>query len=284
FSAVSGESYRGTLGGLMSIARSEGIAGLYRGLGSTLLRDAPYSGIYLVLYSRMRSLIHDRISTDDGHAARTVSTMAAGAAAGALATILTHPPDVVRTHLQLASLRATPGKPLTMLGATSAIYKSQGLPGFFRGVVPRVLKRSMQQALTRLPILPLLLPLFPLPFSPSLPSPPVAGSSWFLPRGGAACAEAINAASTHMTQVTSAPSGASLSASAATASSVPRNSKGQIRPSRKALRRLLDALVLSALCHLPGIPRTHQARLGPIYWNTESSPDEAGTSLLVSVL
>ncbi|CAI5530788.1 unnamed protein product [Closterium sp. Naga37s-1] len=71
-----------------------------------------------------------------------------GAAAGALATILTHPPDVVRTHLQLATLRATPGKPLTMLGATSAIYKSQGLPGFFRGVVPRVLKRSMQQALT----------------------------------------------------------------------------------------------------------------------------------------
>ncbi|CAI5477673.1 unnamed protein product [Closterium sp. Yama58-4] len=96
----------------------------------------------------MRSLIHDRISTDDGHAVRTVSTMAAGAAAGALATILTHPPDVVRTHLQLATLHATPGKPLTMLGATSAIYKSQGLPGFFRGVVPRVLKRSMQQALT----------------------------------------------------------------------------------------------------------------------------------------
>ncbi|CAI7832955.1 unnamed protein product [Closterium sp. NIES-53] len=58
------------------------------------------------------------------------------------------PPGQVRTHLQLATLRATPGKPLTMLGATSAIYKSQGLPGFFRGVVPRVLKRSMQQALT----------------------------------------------------------------------------------------------------------------------------------------
>ncbi|CAI5502793.1 unnamed protein product, partial [Closterium sp. Naga37s-1] len=148
FSAVSGESYKGTVGGLMAIARSEGIAGLYRGLGTTLLRDAPYSGIYLVLYSRMRSLIHDRISTDDGHAARTASTMAAGAAAGALATILTHPPDVVRTHLQLATLHATAGKPLTMLGATSAIYKSQGLPGFFRGVVPRVLKRSMQQALT----------------------------------------------------------------------------------------------------------------------------------------
>ncbi|CAI5489620.1 unnamed protein product, partial [Closterium sp. Naga37s-1] len=72
------------------------------------------------------------------------------AAAGALATILTHPPDVVRTHLQLASLRATPGKPLTMLGATSAIYKVD-----------------------------------------------VARSSWFLPRGGAACAEAINAAGTH---------------------------------------------------------------------------------------
>ncbi|CAI5995278.1 unnamed protein product [Closterium sp. NIES-64] len=123
-----------------------------------------------------------------------------GAAAGALATILTHPPDVVRTHLQLASLRATPGKPLTMLGATSAIYKSQGLPGFFRGVVPRVLKRSMQQALTWT--------LFE-----RLSSVLSGRTLWDRKDAGPARRTG--------TQVTSAPSGASLSASAATAASFP---------------------------------------------------------------
>lgn len=42
--AAGGHGYRGTLHALSSITRAEGLRGLYRGLGPTVLSNAPFSG------------------------------------------------------------------------------------------------------------------------------------------------------------------------------------------------------------------------------------------------
>ena len=54
YAALSGVVYRNTAHALVTIARQERLRGLFSGLGPTLLRDAPYSGLYLLMFSNIR--------------------------------------------------------------------------------------------------------------------------------------------------------------------------------------------------------------------------------------
>jgi solute carrier family 25 protein 38 len=51
FAPLGASGYPSALHGVVSIARAEGARGLYRGLAATILRDAPYSGLYFMAYS-----------------------------------------------------------------------------------------------------------------------------------------------------------------------------------------------------------------------------------------
>lgn len=66
---------------------------------------------------------------------------AAGVVAGASATILTHPPDVIRTKLQLES-----GERRSIITSVRRIYQVHGVRGFFAGVAPRAGRRALHQA------------------------------------------------------------------------------------------------------------------------------------------
>ncbi|KAF0695089.1 Aste57867_14074 [Aphanomyces stellatus] len=111
-----------------------GWKGLYRGVWPTLLRDVPFSGLYVAIYSRLKNVGFDGnpVAVNFG----------CGVAAGITATILVHPFDVVKTRMQLEmdgrSVRATMLK----------MYTDEGVPGFLRGVVPRIFKRTLSTAIT----------------------------------------------------------------------------------------------------------------------------------------
>ena len=81
----------------MTIGRTEGMRGLFSGLGSTLLRDAPFSGLNLVVYTQTRKMMQD-MRAKEGRAMTPFDTFVAGAISGGVATFLTHPPDVLRTR------------------------------------------------------------------------------------------------------------------------------------------------------------------------------------------
>mmetsp|Transcript_30370 Transcript_30370/g.98742 ORF Transcript_30370/g.98742 Transcript_30370/m.98742 type:complete len:322 (-) Transcript_30370:7-972(-) len=149
-SAAQGVRYKSMLGAAESIVRTGGgVRALYAGLGMTLLRDVPYSGLYLALYTHLRdSAAQSGVEGLDRSSPAV--TLTAGALAGALATLATHPPDVLRARRQLQS-RAYPvrgaadtGLPTTLAG----VIKHEGYRGLYRGSLPRVLRRSAQQALT----------------------------------------------------------------------------------------------------------------------------------------
>lgn len=46
--------YSGVLGALRCVCRTEGPKALFSGLTATLLRDAPFSGIYVMIYSQAK--------------------------------------------------------------------------------------------------------------------------------------------------------------------------------------------------------------------------------------
>lgn len=48
--------YGSVYGALRNIYRTEGARGLYSGLTATLLRDAPFSGIYLMFYTQTKKI------------------------------------------------------------------------------------------------------------------------------------------------------------------------------------------------------------------------------------
>ncbi|KAM4821609.1 mitochondrial glycine transporter [Thomomys bottae] len=126
---------------LRSIIRSEGHRGLFRGLTATLLRDAPFSGIYLMFYSRAKSLAlpaAERLDMVPGPAVN----LGCGVLAGALASLATQPADVIKTHMQLS-----PGSSQGLGQAAKAIFQTHGLRGFFHGGVPRILRRTLMAAL-----------------------------------------------------------------------------------------------------------------------------------------
>jgi len=128
---------KGMLVAIRSIMAREGIRGLVAGLIPTIIRDAPYSGIYLMLYNNLKYLMVNKDEIKD----KQMSHFLCGLVAGAAATLIVQPADVVKTHLQLCQGR---------LGAKQVIidiYRDRGLGGFMVGAGPRVVRKSLMSAL-----------------------------------------------------------------------------------------------------------------------------------------
>ena len=77
------------------------------------------------------------------HLHRTVVNMACGLLGGLAATVLTHPFDVVKTSIHL-----TPKIYPNLLSTTHAIFANEGVAGFFKGILPRILRKSMSSAIS----------------------------------------------------------------------------------------------------------------------------------------
>uniref|UniRef100_A0A1E1XRY2 Mitochondrial glycine transporter n=1 Tax=Amblyomma sculptum TaxID=1581419 RepID=A0A1E1XRY2_AMBSC len=121
------------------IYRTHGIRGLYSGLIPTLIRDAPYSGIYLVFYVQAKHFVPESV-TEGSHVMAT--NFACGVVAGLLASVVTQPADVIKTHMQLS-----PGKFQSITTTILLIAKEEGVVGYFRGLVPRMLRRTLVTAM-----------------------------------------------------------------------------------------------------------------------------------------
>ena len=138
---------KGLLATLASVSKREGAAGLFSGLGSTVARDAPFSGLNLLIFTQTRSMMREfaRMQNREADAA---DTFIAGALAGACATFLTHPPDVIRTRVQLGRMMALEGGGKPPAISLLKIVREEGVRALWIGSLPRVARRTFQQAIT----------------------------------------------------------------------------------------------------------------------------------------
>lgn len=81
------------------MVKAEGLRGIFRGLGTTILREVPGFGTYFFAYEFMT-----RSTGENGECGPPVSTLhmlLAGGFSGTLSWVLTYPIDVVKTRLQV---------------------------------------------------------------------------------------------------------------------------------------------------------------------------------------
>lgn len=128
-------NYSGVMHAIRQIFAREGYRGLFSGLGATVIRDAPSSGLYLAFYRYELSFFPDSTNS-----MRPLVHFLSGINAGIFASIMTHPFDMIKTQIQLSQ------EPLSFFAAGRNIYQRFGAAGFMRGVTLRAGRRALTAA------------------------------------------------------------------------------------------------------------------------------------------
>lgn len=133
FCLASSGHYRSLAHCLASTLRSEGVGGLYRGLGASLLGIVPYSGVDLALFSLFKEAYHERWPSDEPRAG---TLLLCGACSTTCAQIVSYPLQLVRTRLQAQGMA---GRPVVYSGIADCALqtvRAEGLRGLYAGILP----------------------------------------------------------------------------------------------------------------------------------------------------
>ncbi|KAJ8399569.1 hypothetical protein AAFF_G00409800 [Aldrovandia affinis] len=117
------------------LLRSQGIQGLYKGLGATLMRDVPFSIVYFPLFANLNRL--GKVSPDGP--APFYWSFLAGCAAGSTAAVAVNPCDVIKTRLQSLSKGASEESYNGVVDCFSKILRKEGPSAFLKGAGCRAL-------------------------------------------------------------------------------------------------------------------------------------------------
>nr|KAJ3418674.1 hypothetical protein HK105_007993 [Polyrhizophydium stewartii] len=122
--------YRGPIDCIQKIFRTQGIRGLYRGLGTTLIRETPSYGAYFASFEIMSRML---LPKDADPNEPTASMLLAGGMAGVVGWLSTYPIDVIKTRLQSIEEDRKP-RYRNLINAYRIIAREEGHRVFFSGL------------------------------------------------------------------------------------------------------------------------------------------------------
>lgn len=117
------------------LLHTQGIQGLYRGLGATLMRDVPFSVVYFPLFANLNKLGKP---TPDGSSPFYWAFLS-GCAAGSTAAVAVNPCDVVKTRLQSLNKGSSEESYNGIMDCVSKIMRKEGPSAFLKGAGCRAL-------------------------------------------------------------------------------------------------------------------------------------------------
>lgn len=137
--------------------KKKGFQSIFKGLGLTLWRDVPFSGIYWSTYEYITHVLKTRTIIDDSNlhlsvdAALFLRSFIGGSLAGITAAIFTNPFDVGKTRMQVSFDDDQPTSNNTLVKNTknnkdsifkyiAQIYKNEGFAALYVGLLPRCMK------------------------------------------------------------------------------------------------------------------------------------------------
>lgn len=134
-------SYPSLTSAFATIARS-GPSELFRGFYASALRDAPYAGLFVVCYEKIKREASLFAPPTSSFLSTGVHSFSA-ALAGAIATMATHPFDVIKTKIQVRNEERYQG----FVQTTRTIWQQRGFTGFFDGASLRLSRKVASSAI-----------------------------------------------------------------------------------------------------------------------------------------
>jgi len=140
--------YNGSMDAISKILKADGIRGLYRGFGMSVMTYAPSSAVWWAAYGSSQRLIWRQLGYGLGSEKDLPSTSEVvlvqalgGVCAGATSSIATTPMDTIKTRLQVI-VNVGEGHP-TVRQTVKQLLKEEGWRGFYKGIGPRFLSMSL---------------------------------------------------------------------------------------------------------------------------------------------
>ncbi|KZT30443.1 mitochondrial carrier [Neolentinus lepideus HHB14362 ss-1] len=119
---------------IRGLVRAQGVRCLWRGLGPTLWRDVPFSGLYWASYESWKKALGRR-----GHTGSMVAFFS-GAVSGITAALVTSPFDVLKTRRQSLLMSSTGKQMSGTFPLLAQIVRNEGVKALFAGIGPRITK------------------------------------------------------------------------------------------------------------------------------------------------
>lgn len=138
--------YNGFMGTMKTITAEEGPRALYNGLAAGLQRQILFAGLRIGLYVPVRNMIAGELKPGENPTLAT--KILAGLATGAIGISIANPTDVVKVRMQ-AQARAVDPSQIKYKGSIDCyrkIYAADGIPGFWVGIIPNILRNSVINA------------------------------------------------------------------------------------------------------------------------------------------
>ncbi|XP_069891128.1 putative mitochondrial transporter UCP3 isoform X2 [Dipodomys merriami] len=133
--------YRGVLGTVLTMVRTEGPRSLYNGLVAGLQRQMSFASIRIGLYDSVKQFYTPE---EADHSSITIRILA-GCTTGAMAVTCAQPTDVVKVRFQ-ASVRLGPGSDRKYSGTMDAyrtIAREEGIRGLWKGILPNITRNAI---------------------------------------------------------------------------------------------------------------------------------------------
>lgn len=112
------------------------VRAFYRGLMPNMIGNSVSWALYFMWYGNIKDLVRAaRASSTGDQTLRSSDYFAASGISGILTAVFTNPIWVIKTRM-LSTARNAPGAYTSIAQGTTALYRSEGIKGFYRGLIP----------------------------------------------------------------------------------------------------------------------------------------------------
>lgn len=140
--------YRNTVHAVQTIMATERLGGLYKGYGATLLSFGPFSALYFMFYEKNKAMAQEYLKSTE---LPPHYTLASAATAGAAASLITNPLDMIKLRLQVQRAYAAEANAVAYTGILDGLTKvirSEGVLALYKGAGARVAFHAPSTAIT----------------------------------------------------------------------------------------------------------------------------------------